>query len=146
MTPINADLGQVRWLHFRDIADARGRLTALEGEREIPFAIERVFYVHKVAAGQDRGGHAHLDTDQVIIGAHGSLKIELSDGLSTKTFVLDDPGRGVYQPRMVWIRMCDFSPDALCLVLSSTKYDPTASFRTWEDYLVGRGIPVRAAD
>lgn len=56
-------LGDVREVVFADIGDDRGRLTAVESYAHVPFAIARVFYVHNVASGVPRGGHAHRDTD-----------------------------------------------------------------------------------
>jgi len=100
---------------------------------DVPFEIERVFYMHHIIT--DRGGHAHADTDQVVIAAAGRFKMDLSDGTNTQTYVLDDPTRGVYTPRMVFIRLYDFSPGAVCLVLASTHYDISKSIRSWEDYL-----------
>ena len=123
----------VRWVELRSRVDARGVLTSIEGEIDVPFEIKRVFYMHHIIT--DRGGHAHADTDQVVIAAAGRFKMDLSDGTNTQTYVLDDPTRGVYTPRMVFIRLYDFSPGAICLVLASTHYDISKSLRSWEDYL-----------
>lgn len=123
----------VRWVELPSRVDERGVLTSVEGAMDVPFEIERVFYMHHIIT--DRGGHAHADTDQVVIAAAGHFKMDLSDGTNTQTYVLDDPTRGVYTPRMVFIRLYDFSPGAVCLVLASTHYDISKSIRSWEDYL-----------
>ncbi len=88
----------VRWVRFRCARDDRGCLTVVEGEKDIPFGIARVFYVHDVLAGVDRGGHVHRETDQVAIAVHGMLKIDVSDGVETKSFGLTCPDRGLYLP------------------------------------------------
>ncbi len=134
------NLNHVRWLNFQDITDDRGRLTAIEGHIHTPFSIARVFYVHQVVPGVDRGGHAHKGTDQVIVGIHGSLNIDVSDGASLKTYVLNNPGRGIFVPRMIWIRMYNFSSGTVCLVLANTKYDRSKSIRTWKEYLTAQGL------
>jgi dTDP-4-dehydrorhamnose 3,5-epimerase-like enzyme len=131
-TPHSAIEG-VRWVELPSRVDERGVLTSVEGAMDVPFEIERVFYMHHIIT--DRGGHAHADTDQVVIAAAGRFKMDLSDGTNTQTYVLDDPTRGVYTPRMVFIRLYDFSPGAVCLVLASTHYDISKSIRSWEDYL-----------
>ena len=123
----------VRWVELPSRVDGRGVLTSIEGQIDVPFEIKRVFYMHHIIT--DRGGHAHADTDQVVIAAAGRFKMDLSDGTNTQTYVLDDPTRGVYTPRMVFIRLYDFSPGAVCLVLASTHYDMSKSLRSWEDYL-----------
>lgn len=126
-------LKAVRWVELPSKGDDRGVLTSIESEADVDFEIKRVFYMHGITA--ERGGHAHTETDQVVIAVSGSLKMDVSDGAATKTFELNDPQRGVYTPRMVFIRLYDFSPGAVCLVLASTHYDITKSIRSWEDYV-----------
>ena len=126
-------LDGVTRLELPSHGDSRGVLTSIESAIEVPFAIERVFYTHHIRA--DRGGHAHRETAQVIIGLAGSFTMELSDGSNTLTYEMNDPTRGIFVPSMVFIRFFDFSPDAVCLVLASTRYDRSKSIRTWEDYL-----------
>ncbi len=134
-------IDKISWVSFQDVPDDRGRLTAIEGNRHVPFSIERIFYVHQVVPGIDRGGHAHRDTDQVVSGIHGSLKVDVSDGESVKTYTLEDPGKGLYIPRMLWIRLYDFSDDAVCLVFANTIYEKSRSLRTWKDYMDVLGMP-----
>ena len=83
----------------------------------------------------DRGGHAHKETDQVAVAVSGSFKLELSDGSNSKNYLMNDPTKGLYIPRMVFIRVCDCSNDAVCLVLASTHYDINNSIRSWTQYL-----------
>ena len=123
---------EITWIDLPSVRDSRGVLTAVEAERDVPFSIRRVFLIHHATA--DRGGHAHMDTDQVVTAAAGSLTVEVSDGTENRSFRLNDPTRGVYVPRMVFVRLKSFSKGAVCLVLASTHYDISRSFRTWEDY------------
>jgi hypothetical protein len=131
-------LDAVRWVELPSNVDERGVLTSIESGQDIPFEIKRIFYMHHITT--DRGGHAHTDTEQVVTAAAGRFKMDLSDGVSTRTYVLDDPTRGVYTPPMVFIELYDFSPGAVCLVLASTHYDIGKSIRSWEAYLEAIGI------
>jgi dTDP-4-dehydrorhamnose 3,5-epimerase-like enzyme len=127
-------LDEVRWVDLHTNKDERGVLTAIEGNGgHVPFDIRRIFLVHHAVT--DRGGHAHRDTDQLIVAAAGSLVVEVSDGKIWKSFELGDMIRGLYVPRMVFIQLRRFSPETVCLVLASTHYDIKRSIRTWEDYL-----------
>ena len=129
----NSPLDELRWIDLPSVRDDRGVLTAIEGGRDIPFEIRRLFYMHHVTA--DRGGHAHRDTDQVIVALAGRFRLELSDGQRSETYTMDDPTRGLYTPRMLFIRLFELSPDAVCLVLASSHYDIGKSIRSWEEYL-----------
>ena len=126
-------MNEVRWLELPSVRDERGVLTAIEAGRDVPFPILRVFLVHHTTT--DRGGHAHKDTDQVVTAAAGELTLEVTDGHSSQSFKLDDPTRGVYVPRMLFVRLQSFSADAVCLVFASTHYNMKQSYRSWEAYL-----------
>jgi len=126
-------LEHVKLVNLASHADARGTLTSIEGEIDTPFSIKRIFYMHHI--NSDRGGHAHIDTDQLIIASSGSFKIELSDGLRKISYKLNDPTKGIYVPRMIFITMDQFSKNSVCLVLASSHYDFSKSIRSWEDYI-----------
>lgn len=132
---MNGQVAGVRWLSFPNVEDDRGILTAIEGGQDIPFEIKRIFYMHRVVSGAERGGHAHRRTTQVAIAVNGYLKLELSDGSATAVFELTDPNRGLLLPPMTWTRLFDFTPDAVALILADTHYDRSQSLRDWESYI-----------
>ena len=128
---MKSGLNEVRWIELPAVTDGRG--TLVEATRDIPFDIRRVFYMHHVSA--DRGGHAHRETDQIVIGISGRHVIEVRDDERSLRFVLDDPNRGLYLPRMTFNDLLEFSPDAVSLVLANTDYDPGDYLRTFDEYL-----------
>ena len=130
---MKSGLDDIRWIDLPAVTDDRGTLTAVEGMVDIPFTINRIFYMHHVSA--ERGGHAHRDTDQVVIGISGRHVIEVRDATRSLRFVLDNPDRGLYLPRMIFTTLLDFSVDAVSLVLASTHYDRSRSIRTFPEYL-----------
>ena len=83
----------------------------------------------------DRGGHAHIDTDQVVIAISGSFFFRLSDDQNSSKFLLDDPSKGLYIPRMVFIDIEAIVAGSICLVLASTHYEIRNSLRSFDDYL-----------
>ena len=52
------NIKQCQIVNLPKIADPRGNLTFIEGNRHIPFAIKRVFYLYDVPGGAERAGHA----------------------------------------------------------------------------------------
>ncbi len=126
-------LDEIKWIDLPSNRDERGVLTSIESGMDIPFKIKRVFYMHHVE--KNRGGHAHRDTDQVVIALVGDFMIDFSDGSRTNTYHLDDPTKGLFMPRMVFTRLYDFSKDAVCAVLANTHYEISRSIRSWEDYM-----------
>lgn len=132
-------LAEVRWIDLPHVAEPRGVLTAVEGAKDIPFEIRRIFYMHGTPAGLERGGHAHRDTQQFVVAVAGQFKIELSDERATERHVLSDPNKGLYMPPMTWVRLHDFSPAAVCLVIADTHYDRARSIRTWQEFCAAVG-------
>lgn len=132
------DLKRVRYLDLPSHRDSRGVLTAIESTRDIPFEIRRVYTLHDI--DDDRGGHAHRDTHQLIIAVAGSFEVELSDGSSTRAYPLGDPAQGLLLGPMLFIRLTHFAAGTVGLVLASTHYDKSRSIRSWEEYLevIGR--------
>lgn len=126
-------LNAVRWIDLPSHQDARGVLTSIEATQDIPIDIKRIFYMHHVVA--DRGGHAHTDTDQVLIGMAGQFQVDLSDGTNSQTYWFNDPTKGLFVPRLIFTNLYNFSAGAVCLVLANTHYDMSKSIRSWEDYL-----------
>jgi len=126
-------LDRVHWIDLPSHGDERGVLTVIEGEQDIPIAIKRIFYVHDVI--EDRGGHAHTDSIEIIIGISGIFQVVLSDGENSRIYDLTDPTRGLFVPPMTFIEMRNFSLGAVCLVVTDTHYDISKSLSNWEDYL-----------
>jgi len=131
---MTGDLQAVRWIELARRADQRGTLTIV-GHDEIPFSIARIFYVHDIPEGIERGGHAHHVTEQLVIAISGTFTLELTDGKEKRSFRLESPDRGVYVPPMIWDRLHHFSRDAVCLVLASTQYAESDYIRDWNEYL-----------
>ena len=126
-------IDNVRLIDLPSHADDRGVLTSIEEAESIPIEIKRIFYMHQIVS--DRGGHAHIDTDQVIIPIHGGFEVQAFDGQRTRDFRLNDAAKGLYTPRLTFLSLRDFSAGAVCLVLASTKYDYHMSLRDRQAYL-----------
>ena len=137
-------ISRVRLISLKTHTDERGRLTAIEGESDIPFAIQRLFYVYGVADGGDRAGHAHPETEQCLIAVSGGLEVEVRSPNETKQFQLDDAGVGLYVPPMLWVTLSKFTPGGVCLAAASTHYVPDDVIRDWNEYCRQAGEAVRA--
>ncbi len=115
--------------------DDRGSLIAIEGGRDLPFAIARVYYVFGTSAGVDRGCHAHYKLRQLAIAVAGSCTMVLDDGHGRVAVRLDDPALGLTMGPMIWREMTDFSPDCVLLVLADAAYDEADYIRDHDEFL-----------
>lgn len=116
------------------ISDRRGHLSFVEGGRHIPFDIRRVYYLYGVPPDAGRGAHGHRALQQLIISLAGSVEIEVDDGTSRRSFLLDEPSRALYVSPMIWRDLRHFSKHAVVLVLASLAYNEGDYFRHYEDF------------
>ena len=108
--------------------DVRGNLSFAEQYKQIPFKIERAYWIYDVPGGEARGGHAYKENQELIIALSGSFDVMLDDGNEKKTFSLNRSYYGLYVPKGIWREMKNFSTNSLALILSSTSYNE-------EDYI-----------
>ncbi|MFC7537745.1 sugar 3,4-ketoisomerase [Sphingomonas sp. GCM10030256] len=115
--------------------DERGSLVAIEGRRDVPFPIERVYYIFGTPPGVDRGFHAHLRLRQLAIAVSGACTMMLDDGHERTDVRLDRPNRGLAIGPMIWREMRDFTPDCVLMVLADAHYDAAEYLRDYPRFL-----------
>ena len=123
-------------LHSHNVAtDDRGRLVALEAGREVPFAIERVYFLYDTSPGAERGFHAHRSLEQWMVCVAGTCTLVVDDGAERREVLLDAPDKGLYIGPGIWREMRGFSPGAVLMVLASAPYDESDYLRSYDDFL-----------
>lgn len=112
--------------------DERGNLSYIEEELHLPFKIRRVYWIYDVPGGEQRGGHAFRETEELIVALSGSFDIVLHDGMQESIFNLNRSYNGIYVPRMYWRTIRNFSTNSLALIIASTEYDVKDYIRDFE--------------
>ena len=62
-------------IEFPQKGDDRGHLVIVEGNRDIPFEIKRVFYIYGSDRDVIRGRHANYNTEFVLINEIGRAHV-----------------------------------------------------------------------
>ena len=119
------------------IQNRAGNITPVHNNIEIPFKIERVFYLYDVPGGESRGAHAHIICHQFLIAASGSFEVLLDDGKTQRLIQLNRPYLGLHIPPKIWASEINFSSGSICLVLASDKYNQADYIR---DYSVFKSL------
>lgn len=125
----------IKLIDFPVLGDERGSLLALEGNKNIPFDIKRVYYIYGTQNGVARGFHAHKELKQVAICLNGSCRFVMDNGIEKSDVVLNSPSQGLLIDTMQWHEMYDFSSDCILLVLASNVYDEADYIRNYDDFL-----------
>ena len=91
-----------RRLKFNDLGDERGKLVVVEGNIDIPFTIQRAFYIYGSDSDVVRGKHANINTEFVLVNVAGSSKVLVTDGKAKEIVELSQPLQFSCQPIYEW--------------------------------------------
>jgi hypothetical protein len=127
----------IRWrmLDLPKIHDVRGNLTFIQNGPDLPFDIQRVYYLYDVPGGSTRAGHGHRELQSLIIAAAGSFDVHVDDGHRKETLRLDRANKGLLLDSMVWRVIDNFTSGSVCLVLASMLYDEEDYYRNYADFI-----------
>ena len=129
-------IDDVKLIELPRFTDARGNLSFVEEQKQIPFVIKRTYWIYDVPGGENRGGHAYRITDEFIIAIAGAFDITVDDGKNKKTYTLNRSYYGLYVPHGLWRTMDNFSTASLALEFANTKYDRNDYIENYTEYLI----------
>lgn len=116
--------------------DPRGSLTFVQnGNADLGFDIERVYWIYDVPAGESRGSHSHIEGEIFVLAISGCLSITLTDGFTEETYTLNRPFTGLYIPPGYWHTLQDFTTGTVALVLASSPYSEADYIRDYDTFL-----------
>lgn len=112
--------------------DERGAISVMD--KELPFQVRRVFWLHHIADGKDRGEHALLDSTEIIIAVHSSFVVDLDDTESKTSVLLDSPDKGLVIRPGIWFRTHSYKNDGVSLILAEEEYARNKYTYDYEEY------------
>lgn len=128
-------IDDVKIIEFPKFLDARGNLSFVENYKQIPFEIKRTYWIYDVPGGEDRGGHAFFENQEVVIALSGAFDVVVDDGVNKKTIRLDRSYYGLYIPQGLWRTMENFSTNSFALEFGSILYQEDDYIREYNDFL-----------
>lgn len=120
---------------LKTYTDNRGSLTIVEEGLDVPFRIQRVYWIHSVPQGEERGKHSNKVSSEYVVAVSGSVDITLEDINGRTTYHLDAKDKGLLIPPDTWDEIRNFSPDAVLLVLASHSYDESTYIHSYDEFL-----------
>jgi len=131
----NSNISDCKIITLPKIHNTLGNITAIENLNDVPFNVQRIYYLYDVPSNEERGGHAHYELEQFIIAVSGSFDIILKDGVTEKAVTLNRPNNALHVVPGLWREIANFSGGSICLVLASEKYDENDYIRDYNKYL-----------
>jgi len=95
----------------------------VESNKQIPFAISRVYTIYDVPGGEYRPGHAYKSNEEFIVALSGSFSVAVKTSEGEQVFHLNRSYYGLYLPSLVWRSLDNFSTNSVCLVLASEPFN-----------------------
>lgn len=127
-------IDNVKIIDIPKIHDVRGNLAVIENNT-IPYAIKRVYYLFDVPSDANRGGHSHIECQELLIALSGSFDVIVKDGVNTKTITLNKPNKGLLIVDGIWRELDNFSSGAVCLVLASDVFKESDYVRNYNKFV-----------
>ena len=112
--------------------DERGAISVLD--KDLPFQVKRVFWLHHIKDGKARGAHALLDSSEIMVAVHGSFIVDLDDTVNKSSVLLDDPSKGLMIKPGVWFRTHSYKEDGVSLILAEEEYARDKYTYDYEEY------------
>jgi len=122
------------------IIDQRGNLSFFENPSQLPFRIQRAYWIYDVPGGEVRGSHAFKSQQEFIIALSGSFDVILNDGNQEFKFTLNRSYYGLFIPEMYWRSIENFSTNAVALIVSDTKFEEKDYIRDFEEFKLLRNV------
>jgi mannose-6-phosphate isomerase-like protein (cupin superfamily) len=91
--------------------------------------------LYDVPSDAYRGGHAHIETNELLIALSGSFEVLLDDGKTKQKIMLNKPNKGLLIPIGVWRELDNFSSGAVCLVLASEVFEEGDYIRDYNAFV-----------
>ncbi|MCS3531090.1 FdtA/QdtA family cupin domain-containing protein [Chryseobacterium sp. JUb7] len=123
-----------RLISLPKIYDKRGNLSFFEHPNQLPFEIQRTYWIYDVPGGEVRGSHAFKEQQEFIIALSGSFDVVIHDGSEEQRFSLNRSYYGLYIPKMYWRRLENFSTNSLALIVSDKSYNEQDYIRDFEEF------------
>jgi len=119
--------------NLKTIKDDEGTLVPIEFS-DLPFEPKRIFYVCDVPKGEERGNHAHFETQQLLMCLQGSILVKIHDGKDLKEYRLI-PNQSILVERMIWDSQVFETDRDVLLSICSTSYNKSDYIEDFEDFL-----------
>ena len=120
------------------ITDERGAISVMD--KELPFQVRRVFWLHHIAEGKERGGHALLESSEIIVAIHGSFVVDIDDTINKSSILLDSPVKGLIIRPGIWFSTRSYKDDGVSLILAEEEYSRDRYTYDYEEFKRLRSI------
>lgn len=104
---------------------------------DLPMDVKRLYWIYGVEEESERGDHAHVNSDKVIVCMAGIVNAVIENPAGEKfEFKLDDPSQVLFFPKGHWINL-KLTKDSILLVASSCAYKDEVMIVDYQEFKKG---------
>lgn len=129
-----SNIERVRIVNLHQYIEDNGSLVVIDAERDLPFAIARVFMVN-AGPNMVRGKHAHSLCSQLLIASSGAIGVECDDGVAKSYYELSSPDKGLLVPPGIWAVQNYIEKGSSLLVFCDRPYESDDYIRDYNQFL-----------
>ncbi|MEO6404109.1 MAG: FdtA/QdtA family cupin domain-containing protein [Ferruginibacter sp.] len=123
-----------RIITFPKIGNPSLGYISLAEKENLPFSVKRIYWTYFTPESVERGGHSHLNLEQILVAVAGTIKVRTEmPGGHKQEFVLDGPDKGLLIPKRCWREM-KYTHNAVQMCIASIEYDETDYIREYEEF------------
>ncbi|MCX8491643.1 MAG: FdtA/QdtA family cupin domain-containing protein [Cyclobacteriaceae bacterium] len=106
------------------IAVNSAHLSYLDVLGDLPIDVKRFYWIYDVEGESERGNHAHLNSERLIICMSGVVNAHIESPVGKKfEFMLNDPCQVLFFPRGHWINLVAKEKSVILVACSCTYSD-----------------------
>lgn len=110
-------------------------ITVGEVGKQLPFEVKRIYWLRSGETALERGNHAHINSEQVIVALRGIVAASVTNITGIKTdFELKTDMEGLYIPSKNWLKI-ELPENALLLCFSSHGFDEQQTLYDFNAFL-----------
>jgi hypothetical protein len=119
-------------IHFPKIGNSALGYISVAEDNNIPFDIKRVYWTYYTPESIHRGGHAHVELEQILIAVSGKIIVEteMPDGEKDR-FILEAPSMGIFLPKYCW-HIMQYTHTAVQMCIANMVYTESDYIRDYE--------------
>ena len=120
--------------------EVTGRIVVLDCANDLPFPVQRVYWIHGMRLGEVRGAHGHRTLTQAVIAMTGAVRFEIDDGTTRTAHLLTRPDQYLIVPPGMWRDFTALADGTTLLVLASAPYVEADYIRDYAEFRAFRGL------
>ena len=121
-------------IEFFKIGNSNLGYISVSEKKNLPFIPRRIYWTYSVPEGVERGGHSHINLEQILVAVTGTIYLCVESSCGEKTdFILNSPNTGVFIPKGAW-RTLRYEPDTVQMSLASLEYDEKDYIRDYNKF------------